>query len=94
MARNATPSPTTDDQVDRSSAFESPDRVVRLNVNLSAATADALRTTSAQSGLSMTEGVRRSVSIWKFLDDAVRAGERVEIVDPKTGRTRELVLGL
>lgn len=75
-------------------AADPEDRVVRLNVNLSAEVAAALRQTTRRNGLTLTEGVRRAVSIWKLLDDAARHGERIEVVDPETGRTRELVLGL
>jgi hypothetical protein len=70
------------------------DKIVRLNVNLSTEVADALRQTTRRNGLTLTEGVRRAVSIWKLLDDAARRGERIEVVDPESGRTRELILGL
>ncbi|HVV75313.1 MAG TPA: hypothetical protein VHC43_04690 [Mycobacteriales bacterium] len=40
----------------------------------------------------MTDGVRRAITLWKIIDDAIRAGHRVEIVDPVTERSRELLL--
>jgi hypothetical protein len=65
--------------------------VVRLSVNLSPEAAEALRELSKTNHLTVTDGVRRAISLWKVLDDAVRDGQRVEVVDPATERKRELL---
>ena len=66
--------------------------IVRLNVNLNAATADALKKLSEEQGVSLTEVVRRAISLYDFIDDERRSGNRVQMTDPKTGTVRELIL--
>lgn len=69
-----------------------PGKLVRLSVNLNQETADALKEIAADSGVSLTEAVRRAISVYKFVDDEREAGRRVQTVDPKGGAVRELVL--
>jgi len=65
---------------------------VRLNVNLNTATAETLKKLSEELGVSFTEVVRRSISLYEFLDSERRSGHRVQISDPIANETRELVL--
>lgn len=52
----------------------------RLSVNINEETAVVLRTSAARRQSTVTEQVRRAVSIYKFLMDAQRDGQRIEVV--------------
>ncbi len=67
-------------------------RFVRLSVNVALDVADALKTLTRRRGITATEGVRRAIAVWKLVEDEKDAGNRVQIVDPKTGDARQLVL--
>lgn len=66
--------------------------IVRLNVNLNAETADALKQLADEKGSSLTEVIRRAIAVYKFIADEARKGNRIQTVDPKTNEVRELVL--
>lgn len=68
------------------------DQIVRLNVNLNAETADALKEIAEQRGISFTEAVRRAISVYKFIDEETQEGHRIQTVDPERNQVRELVL--
>lgn len=68
------------------------EQLVRLNVNLNAETAEALKEIADQRGISFTEAVRRAISIYKFIDDETQEGHRIQTVDPERNQVRELVL--
>jgi hypothetical protein len=64
---------------------------VRLSVNLSPTVADALRQLTERHGSSITEEVRRALSIWKFIDDQRSEGGEI-LIERKDGKVRQLVL--
>ena len=64
---------------------------VRLSVNMNRETADALRDISETHGITVTEAVRRVISLAKFMDDETRKGNLI-IVEQKDGSRRELVI--
>lgn len=66
--------------------------LTRLNVNLNAETADALKEIAEHRGISFTEAVRRAISVYKFIDDETQEGHRIQTVDPERNQVRELVL--
>ncbi len=66
-------------------------KLVRLNVNLNQETADALKEIADDAGISLTEAVRRAISVYKFVDDEIESGNRVQTVNPN-GEVRQLVL--
>jgi hypothetical protein len=66
--------------------------IVRLNVNLNPATADALKKLSDEQGVSLTEVVRRAISLYNFIDGERRSGHRIQTTDPEKGEVRELIL--
>ena len=70
----------------------SSDKITRLNVNLNAETADALKEIAEHRGISFTEAVRRAISVYKFIDDETQEGHRIQTVDPERNQVRELVL--
>jgi len=66
--------------------------IVRLNVNLNTETADTLKKISDEHGLSLTEVVRRAISLYSFIEDETERGNRIQTVSPDKGEVRELVL--
>ncbi|GAA2026882.1 hypothetical protein GCM10009740_15770 [Terrabacter terrae] len=67
--------------------------VVRLSVNLASDVAGALKALSFAQGVSVTEGVRRAIALWKLLSDE-RAGHNVMVVEGEgdKARYRELII--
>lgn len=57
-------------------------RPVRLSVNLSGETAEVFRSLIARKGLSVTEGIRRAVRVWRFAEDEVAAGNELAVIGP------------
>lgn len=66
--------------------------IVRLHVNLSAETAEALQQLAAQSGRSLTEVVRRAITIYNFVDEELQLGHEIRTFDPASGNARILIL--
>jgi len=66
--------------------------VVRLNVNMNAETADALRELAAASSTSVTEIVRRAVSVYKYVASEKSNGRVVLTTDPARNDVKEIVL--
>lgn len=59
----------------------------RLNVNVNDETARALRAMAEEESTSVTEVVRRAVSVYKFFDDAREHGKSVQLVDRENNVT-------
>ena len=62
----------------------------RLSVNLAPDVADALRHWCAVHDLSITEGVRRAIAIWNFLEAERAAGNQFGVIEGD--RIRDVVL--
>jgi hypothetical protein len=73
-------------------AKASTDQLVRLNVNLNAETAEALKEIADHRGISFTEAVRRAISVYKFIDDETQEGRHIQTVSADRNEVRELVL--
>ncbi len=58
---------------------EGPDQLVRLSVNLSPAVAAVLKSYAGRKGISVTEAVRRAISILKYIDDAQERGASLNV---------------
>lgn len=73
---------------------ESDRPTVRLSVNLAPDVADALKNLSK--GMSITEGVRRAIAIWNFLESERAKGHTLAAIEPSVNgapeRIREIVL--
>ncbi|MEU1518004.1 hypothetical protein ABZ490_38665 [Streptomyces sp. NPDC005811] len=64
--------------------------VTRLSVNINKETKEALERLKAKN-LSITEVVRRAITLYDLVDRETADGGRLQIVD-NTGRVRELML--
>ncbi|TFC83037.1 ribbon-helix-helix protein, CopG family [Cryobacterium sp. TMT3-29-2] len=82
--------PTTNDT--RTPRRQSAEKIVRLNVNLNNETAEALKALADERGISVTEAVRRAISVYKYIEDEVSAGHKVQIADKVNKTVTELVL--
>lgn len=56
----------------------------RLSVNINDETARALRELAEQDETTVTEIVRRAVSVYRFFDEARDKGQTIQLVDPKS----------
>jgi hypothetical protein len=68
--------------------------VVRLSINLASDVAGALKALSTAQGVSVTEGVRRAIALWKLVSDEVAKGNKVMVVEGEgdSAKFRELIL--
>lgn len=66
-------------------------RFVRLSVNLSFETAEVFRTLIERKGLSISEGIRRAIAVWKFLEDEKSRGNEIAVIEPDES-VRKVVL--
>jgi len=77
----------------RKSAGRSSDQsLVRLNVNLNAETAAALRELADERDISFTEAVRRAISVYKYMNDEKQAGRHIQTTNADREDVRELLL--
>jgi hypothetical protein len=81
----ATARPTSDTVLDDEPQF------TRLSVNVTFDVADALKALAKRKGISITDGVRRAIAIWKLVEDANANGQQVLLKDTRTGETQQLV---
>jgi len=64
----------------------------RLSININDETAAALKELAAKRGLTVTEVVRRAVSVYKFVEDEVGdGGKTLQLVD-SNDKVTELVM--
>jgi hypothetical protein len=66
--------------------------VVRLSVNLHKGTSDVLQNLAKRQNLSITETIRRAISIYKFVMDEQRQGRKILTMDADEKNRRELIL--
>jgi Ribbon-helix-helix protein, copG family len=67
------------------------ERSVRLSVNLSAESAETLRALIRRKGLTITEGIRRAIIVWKFVEDENTNGNQLAVIE-QDGSIRKVVL--
>jgi hypothetical protein len=70
---------------------EMPSPVVRLSVNVSTETAEAFKSAARRKGLTITEGARRAIAVWKFVEDEAAAGNELAVIEPG-GSVHKVVL--
>ncbi|MFN8192512.1 MAG: ribbon-helix-helix protein, CopG family [Nocardioidaceae bacterium] len=64
----------------------------RLSININDETAQALRELADESGTTVTEVVRRAVSVYKFFDDARDEGKTIQLVSPNEEKVTQIQL--
>jgi hypothetical protein len=65
----------------------------RLNINVNDETATALQELAAKRGTTLTEVVRRAVSVYKFVEDEVVDGNKtLELKDRQSGERTTLAV--
>ena len=67
-------------------------RFVRLSVNLSFETAEILKALIERKGLSISEGIRRAIAVWKFLEDEKARGNQIAVVEPDESVRKVILL--
>jgi hypothetical protein len=67
------------------------DNFVRLSVNLNEETAEELKSLIGRRGFSISEGVRRAIAVWKFLEDEKSRGNEIAVIEAD-GSARIVVL--
>lgn len=79
-----------DSDVDQN-ASEGQERSVRLSVNLSVESAGILKGLIRRKGLTITEGIRRAIAVWKFVEDESSKGNQIAVIE-RDGSIRQVVL--
>lgn len=70
---------------------KSRENFVRLSVNLSAETSEVLKSLIERKGFSISEGVRRAIAIWEFLEDEKSRGNELAVIE-RDNSVRKVVL--
>lgn len=65
--------------------------VARLSINLSTETANAFKELIGRKGLTLTEGIRRAIAVWQFLEDETSKGNEVAVIK-EDGTVRKVIL--
>ena len=64
---------------------------VRLSINLNSESADAFKALIERKQFTITEGIRRAITVWQFLEDEIAKGNEIAIVEPDS-TVRKIVL--
>lgn len=64
----------------------------RLNINMNEETAAALRELAQEKQISITEAVRRAISVYKFVEDEIAEGRKIQTMRPDGSEKRDVVL--
>lgn len=64
----------------------------RLNINMNEQTASALRDLAQRHQVSITEAVRRAISIYKFFSEELAAGRKIQTMREDGSEKRDVVL--
>jgi hypothetical protein len=67
------------------------DHTVRLSVNLSIESAENFRALIRRKGLSITEGIRRAIAVWKFVEDETSKGNQIAVIE-RDDSVRKVIL--
>lgn len=73
---------------DPGAAAEDQGQLTRLSVNLSPVVAETLKDYASRKGISVTEAVRRAISILSYIDEAQARGASLNIEE--AGRLKEI----
>ena len=62
----------------------------RLNLHLSASVMTTVRTIAAEEGITMTEAIRRAISMLSYVHETRSRGARIFVEEGSTGKVREI----
>jgi len=79
-----------DSDADQDSSVDQ-ERSVRLSVNLSVESAETLKALIRRKGLTITEGVRRAIAVWRFVEDENSKGNQIAVIE-HDGSIRKVIL--
>jgi hypothetical protein len=63
----------------------------KISANLSDEVLDVLRATAERENITLTEVLRRAVSVFKVIDDARNEGQQILLRNPKTKEVERVV---
>ena len=66
--------------------------LVRLSINLSIETAETLKALVDRKGLTSTEGVRRAIAVWKFVEDETSRGNQIAVIERDESVRKVLII--
>lgn len=67
------------------------ERSVRLSINLSVESAETLKALIRRKGFTITEGIRRAIAVWKFVEDETSKGNQIAVIE-HDGSIRKVIL--
>jgi hypothetical protein len=72
----------------RGEAAASESSLNRLNVKINPSTASSIRAVCGWKQISLTEAVRQAIGVWRFIEEALRRGASVQIVEPDGSKSQ------
>jgi hypothetical protein len=66
--------------------------LVRLSINLSIETVEALKELVDRKGVTITEGIRRAIVVWKFIEDETSRGNQIAVIQKDETVRKVLIL--
>jgi hypothetical protein len=81
---------TEDSDADRDSSVDQ-ERSVRLSVNLSVESAETLKALTRRKGFTITEGIRRAIAVWSFVEEENSKGNELAVIE-HDGSIRKVIL--
>jgi hypothetical protein len=66
--------------------------LVRLSINLSIETAETLKALVDRKGVTITEGIRRAIIVWRFVEDETSRGNQIAVIEKDETVRKVLIL--
>lgn len=66
--------------------------LVRLSINLSIETAETLKALVDRKGVTITEGIRRAIAVWRFVEDETSRGNQIAVIEKDETVRKVLIL--
>jgi len=80
-----------DNQFEGLKSGKNRENFVRLSVNLSVETSEVFKSLIERKGFSISEGVRRAIAIWEYLEDEKSRGNELAVIE-RDNSVRKVVL--
>jgi hypothetical protein len=66
--------------------------LVRLSINLSFETSEILKALADRKGITITEGIRRAIAIWEFVEGEIARGNQMAVIEKDETVRKVLIL--